>query len=218
MNPNANLTNEYSLVSHTPPQYRTSLLLLPTCFCLMQRQTLFLFFHFGYLSLLELYVNGSSMYVFWVCRFKMQWEVSIVCTSSRIAEIQKIKLRFVRMWSNINYGVIMYNVDGKCWIVNSLTTLGEWLDSILVTLCHCDKNPWQGILNKGKTYLVYSFTEFGSSWQGRHGRTELRTAWWSVWSRMWCPADFLPTPLHSIQASRRWDGTRHLQSVSSSIS
>lgn len=68
----------------------------------------------------------------------MQREVSFVYTSIRIAKGQKIKLRFVRLWSDLNYCVTMHSVEGKHWIVHSLTTLGNglvayWLHFITVT-------------------------------------------------------------------------------------
>ena len=134
----------------------------------------------------------------------MQREVSLVYTSIRRAKGQKIKLRFVRLWSDLNYCVMMHNVEGKHWIVNSLTTLGNGLVAYWLHFYHRDKNPWKRLLKEPKHHLVDSFKGFVPSWQEGHRRTELRSQVAHVeLDEVLC---WLSPPLHSVRASSRWGG------------
>lgn len=145
----------------------------------------------------------DHLFNFWVCRFKMQREVSLVYTSTRIAKGQKIKLCFVRLWSDLNYCMTMYSVEGKHWIVHSLTTLGNglvayWLHFITVT-----RIPGKDYSrNESIILLTASKGLFHCGKKGTAGQSY--AAAWPMWSWMRCSADFLPC--HFIPSGPPADG------------
>lgn len=141
----------------------------------------------------------------------MQREVSLVYTSTRTAKGQKIKLHFVRLWSDLDYCMTMHNVEGKHWIVNSLTTLGNglvayWLHFITVT-----RIPGKDYL-MNKSIILFTASK-GLFHRGKKGTAEDRAAQPGGPCGAGWGALLAPLPLYYIRASSRWGGP--LPSVSS---
>lgn len=133
----------------------------------------------------------------------MQREVSPVYTSTRTAKGQKIKLHFVRLWSDLDYCMTMHNVEGKHWIVNSLTTLGNglvayWLHFITVT-----RIPGKDyLMNKSIILFTASKGLFHRGKKGTAGQS--CTAGWPMWSWLRCSAGSPATLLHPGLQQMGW--------------
>lgn len=141
----------------------------------------------------------------------MQREVSLVYTSTRIAKGQKMKLHFVRLWNDLYYCVTVHNVEGKHWIVNSLTTLGNGLVAYWLHFITMTRIPGKDYL-MNKSIILFTASK-GLFHRGKKGTArQSYTAGWPMWSWLRRSAGFLP-PLYSIRASSRWGGP--LPSVSS---
>lgn len=133
----------------------------------------------------------------------MQQEVFLVYTSTRTAKGQKIKLHFVRLWRDLDYCMTMHNVEGKHWIVNSLTTLGNglvayWLHFITVT-----RIPGKDyLMNKSIILFTASKGLFHRDKKGTAGQS--CTAGWPMWSWLRCSAGSPATLFHPGLQQMGW--------------